>query len=64
MKMVHQKTKTDSLVGLEDLCEITMYFNNNIYILQPRQPEVRIEQWVRFRFKNQEVCGSNSKLDR
>ena len=28
------------------------------------QPEVRIEQWVSFRFKDSEVNGSNLKLNR
>ena len=42
LKMVNQKTKIDSLVGLEDLCAIIIYFNSCIHILQPRQPEVKI----------------------
>ena len=52
-KWFTRKPKLILLVGLENLCAVTMYFNNSIHILQPRLPEVRIEQWVRFRFENQ-----------
>ena len=62
--MVCQKTKIDSRVGLEDLCAIIMYFDDYIHILQHILPEVMIEQWVRPRFKNQGVSGSNPNLHR
>ena len=62
--MDFQKTLFDFNVGLEGLCVFITHFTAYIHILRCNYPEVRMEQWLKLRFTNQEVSGSNAKLDR
>ena len=56
LRIIHWKTKIDSLGSLEWLCVIKIYFFNSIHILQWKLPEVTIDHI--------EVSGLNPKLDR
>ena len=62
--MVDQKTEIDSLVGLIGLWVIIMYKTIYIYDLQCKNTRRQNEAVYKAQISDQEVSGSNPRLDR